>query len=165
MRFPVLAILISSIGLCAVVAQGQQPSASQPQAEAPHNNSYVPDLGDLMETAQLRHFKLSYAGTVKNWSLANYELSQIRKSLDNAAKFYPDSANIALAKLIREISEPALSRVGDAISAENSAAFSRAFGKLTEACNSCHQAAGFGFIIIRVPTSSPFSNQSFSPNQ
>jgi len=28
--------------------------------------AYVPDLGDIMETAQLRHFKLSYAGTVKN---------------------------------------------------------------------------------------------------
>jgi len=164
-RSLVLAIVVSSMGLFAAAAQGQQPGTPQPQTVEPQNHSYVPDLGDIMETTQLRHFKLSFAGHETNWKLANYELSQIRKSFDEAAKFYPDFANVALAKLIAEISEPALKQVGDSISAEDSAAFSRAFGKLTDACNSCHQAAGFGFIAIRVPTSSPFSNQSFSPNR
>jgi len=151
--------------LCAAIAQGQQPSASPPRTGEPHTETYVPDLGDIMETAQLRHFKLSYAGTVKNWDLANYELSQIRKSLENAARLYPYFGNIALAKLITDISEPALTQVGDAIKAENSAAFLRTFDKLTQACNSCHQAAGFGFIVIRVPTASPFSNQLFPPSR
>lgn len=163
-RLLVLAAIVASLGLCAALAQGQQPSASQPRTEA-QGNSYVPDLGDIMETAQLRHFKLSYAGTVKNWILADYELAQITKSLLNTAKLYPDFANIAQAKLVREISEPALAQVGDAIKAKDSDAFARTFSKLTQACNSCHQAAGFGFIVIRVPTASPFSNQLFSPSR
>lgn len=163
MRFPLIAIVMSSIGLFAAAASAQQPSAPQAPASEPHNNSYVPDLGDIMETTQLRHFKLSYAGSVKNWNLANYELAQIKASLENAARFYPDFANIALAKLIKDISEPALAQVGESIKTGNSAAFARAFDKLTQACNSCHQAAGFSFIVIRVPTASPFSNQLFAP--
>lgn len=151
--------------LCAAVARGQQPSASPQRTGEPQTASYVPDLGDIMETAQLRHFKLSYAGTVKNWDLANYELSQIRNSLENAARLYPHFGNIALANLIADMSEPALTQVGNAIKAEDSVAFFRAFDKLTQACNSCHQAAGFGFIVIRVPTASPFSNQLFPPNR
>jgi hypothetical protein len=158
----VLAIVISSIGLFAAAAQAQQKAA---QTEEPQNRSYVPDLGDIMETTQLRHFKLYFAGHLGNWRLTRYELSQIRKSFDEAAKLYPDIANVALEKLIAETSGPALMQVSDAIKTEDGAAFSRAFGKLTEACNSCHQAAGFGFIFIRVPTSSPFSNESFAPKQ
>lgn len=165
MRFLVLALIVAAMGLGATVAHGQQPRALPAQNADPHNNSYVPDLGDIMETAQLRHFKLSYAGGAKNWTLADYELGQIRKSLLTAAALYPDSANIALAKLIKEFSEPALTQVDDAIKAQNSAAFSQAFGRLTAACNSCHRAAGYGFIVIRVPTASPFSNQLFAPNR
>lgn len=161
MRLLVLVAVASSMALSAVVAQGQEQSA----AAEPHASSYVPDLADIMETAQLRHFKLSYAGTVRNWELANYELAQIRQSLENAAKLYPRFANVELAKLIAEISEPALAQVGDSIKAENTGAFFRAFDKLTQACNSCHREAGFGFIVIRVPTASPFSNQLFPPKR
>jgi len=39
------------------------------------------------------------------------------------------------------------------------------FGKLTEACNHCHRSAGVGFVVIRIPTASPFSNQFFPPTQ
>lgn len=165
MRSLVVAIVICSIGLFAAAARAQQPAAPQSRTEEPQNQSYVPDLGNIMETIQLRHFKLSFAGHQKNWNLANYELAQIRKSFDTAAKFYPDLANVALGKLIAEISDPALREVGDSIAAKDGAGFARAFSKLTEACNGCHEAAGFRFIVIRVPTSSPFSNESFAPNR
>jgi hypothetical protein len=118
-----------------------------------------------METTQLRHLKLSYAGSVRNWTLAGYELGQIRKSLRSAANLYPEFDNVPVAKLIREISEPELAQVGEAIKAGDSAVFTRAFAKLTEACNSCHKEAGVGFVVIRVPTASPFSNQLFAPGR
>jgi hypothetical protein len=50
-----------------------------------------------------------------------------------------------------------------AVDAKSSGDFGKAFGKLTDACNRCHRAAGVGFIVIRVPISSPFSNQLFPP--
>jgi hypothetical protein len=50
-----------------------------------------------------------------------------------------------------------------AIQAKDAAKFVAAFGELTTACNVCHKSQGMGFIVIRVPTSSPFSDQSFAP--
>jgi hypothetical protein len=41
--------------------------------------------------------------------------------------------------------------------------FSMEFDNLTAACNACHQATHFGFIDIKVPTASPFSNQVLFP--
>jgi len=46
---------------------------------------------------------------------------------------------------------------------KDAARFTRGFADLTVACNSCHAAAQVGFIAIQVPTTSPFSDQSFSP--
>jgi hypothetical protein len=31
--------------------------------------------------------------------------------------------------------------------------------------NRCHQEVGVGFIVIRIPTASPFSNQLFPPTE
>jgi hypothetical protein len=114
-----------------------------------------------MGATQLRHFKLWYAGVVDNWDLANYEVGQIRKSFDAAARFYPMFGSVPLGKLISEVSEPALTEMERSIRAKDGHSFLQAFEKLTQACNSCHREAGFGFIAIKIPTSSPFSNQSF----
>jgi len=152
---------------CALVltASAQERSGpSQPQTE-PANSSYVPDLGDLMGATQLRHIKLSFAGNLKNWDLASYQVAQIRKTFEAAAKLYPIFQDVPLAKIVADVSEPALKEIDQSIKAKDSAAFLRSFRKLTEACNSCHQAAKVGFIVMRVPTASPFSNQSFPPAQ
>jgi hypothetical protein len=47
---------------------------------------------------------------------------------------------------------------------------SKAFDRLTSTCNSCHRAAGIGFIAIRAPRispvqTSPFSDESFPPRR
>lgn len=42
-----------------------------------------------MGTTQLRHFKLSFAGKLRNWELAAYELDQIKESFQDAATLYP----------------------------------------------------------------------------
>ena len=62
---------------------------------------------------------------------------------------------------------PAADEVDDAIKAKDGVKFSKAFSKLTTACNSCHEATGFGFIKMRDATlspieTSPFSDESFS---
>ena len=33
----------------------------------------------------------------------------------------------------------------------------------TQGCNACHQSMGRGYIVMRVPTEQPFSNQLFPP--
>ncbi len=127
------------------------------------DQSYVPDLGDLMEVTQLRHFKLWYAGRSKNWALASYEVGQIRKSFEAAAKYYPKFAGSDIAEMIRSESYGPLDGLKAAIERHDSADFGSEFKKLTDACNECHRATKFDFLKVRVPTASPFSNQLFPP--
>ncbi|MGC2410896.1 MAG: hypothetical protein WA441_13110 [Methyloceanibacter sp.] len=120
--------------------------------------AYVPSLGDIMGATQLRHVKLWFAGKLRNWELAAYEVGQIKASLEDAAQLY---RGIPVTD-VTLTAEP-VQLIGDAIEAKDSAKFAKAFNDLTSACNACHQAIGRGFIVIQVPTASPFSDQAFSP--
>jgi hypothetical protein len=148
-RYAVIAALAMGVSF-PVLADDKPPGKSQPL--------YSPRLADIMVATQLRHFKLWCAGQVKNWPLANYELAQIRATFNDTTRLYPDipAANMTT------MADPA-DEVGSAIEAKDSGKFTKAFHRLTSACNSCHQAAGFGFIAIKEPRTSPFSDESFSP--
>jgi len=137
------------------IAADTVPYAYRPPAAG---ETYAPGLGDIMGTIQWRHLKLSYAANLKNWDLASYELGQIQESLISAARLYQ---NIPVEQ-IGMIQQPLIA-LADAIKNKNSQHFARAFADLTNACNSCHAAANVAFIAIRVPTASPFTNQSFAP--
>jgi cytochrome c553 len=156
-HFAALAILFISSSL-PILAQEQKPENSQEHAQ----ERYVPRFNTLMMVTQLGHFKLWYAGAVQNWPLANYELAQIRANIVDAKRLYPNKSESNMSMM----TEPA-DDLDDAIKAKDSAKFVKAFSKLTAACNSCHEAAGFGFIKIRDPRlspieTSPFSDESFS---
>jgi cytochrome c553 len=136
-----------------VLADDQKPPATQ--------QVYTPRLNNIMILTQLGHFKLWYAGAVQNWPLANYELEQIRASISLSKTLYPDSD-----KSNMDTMKPVADDLDKAIKAKDSASFTSAYGKLTAACNTCHEATGFGFIKIRVPRlspieTSPFSDESF----
>ena len=115
-------------------------------------------LADVMSGVQFRHSKLWTAGQQKNWELAGYELELVKSSLNEAIALYTDIPveNITMI-------DPPIKSIESAIAARNSAAFGKAFGDLTTGCNSCHQSARRGFIVMTAPTASPFGNQSFAP--
>ena len=115
-------------------------------------------LADIMSTVQFRHSKLWTAGQQKNWELAGYELELVKTNLTEAIAFYTDIP----VENIRMI-DPPIKSMESAITARDSAAFRKAFGDLTTGCNSCHQSTGRGYIVMTVPTASPFGNQSFAP--
>ena len=148
-HFAVLAAAAIGLGLPSL-AIGQTVAAS-PQPE-------VPRLADIMAATQLRHLKLWFAGREKNWTLANYELGQIKISFLDALRIYP---NVPAADMTIMTRPAAV--IDKAIQTKDLAKFTAGFGELTAACNVCHHSQGMGFIAIKVPTSSPFSNQSFTP--
>ena len=150
------AALVMGNALVPTFAQEVVPYAFRPSL----GNFYVPTLGDIMGAMQLRHFKLWYAGKSRNWELAAYEMGQIEDSFANAARLYK---NIPVEK-INMIERPTMA-LQSAIDAKDGKHFADAFDNLTAACNACHEAAKVGFIAIKVPTASPFSNQSFAPKR
>lgn len=120
--------------------------------------AYKPPLGDIMGKIQLRHIKLWFAGKLANWELASYETDEIRASLEQAADLYRGIP----VELVLNTADPIVAIV-KAIEAKDSAAFAKAYGDFTAACNACHAGIGRGFIIMQVPTASPFTDQSFAP--
>ena len=156
-HFAALAILCISASL-PVLAQEQKPESPQERSQ----EHYVPRLNVLMMVSQLGHFKLWYAGAVQNWPLANYELAQIRANIADARRLYPNNSESNMSAMTQPNDD-----LDQAIKAKDSAKFTKAYSKLTAACNSCHEATGFGFIKIREPRlspieTSPFSDESFS---
>lgn len=122
------------------------------------DTQYLPRLGDIMNAVQARHIKLWFAGKSLNWDLAAYELAQLRAGLVEAAVLYsgiPVSNVTTMANQIDIIS--------GAIEARDSKRFTKTVGDLTNACNTCHQTMDRGYIVMRVPDASPFSNQVFAP--
>lgn len=125
---------------------------------AASNSEYVPRLGDVMNAVQARHIKLWFAGKSLNWDLAAFELAQLRAGLVEAAVLYsgiPVSNVSTMADQINAIS--------DAIGVRDTNRFSKSFGELTHACNECHRSMDRGYIVMRMPDTSPFSNQIFAP--
>ena len=143
------------LAAAAAIAMG---SASPFMVAAQTTQKSPARLADIMSVVQFRHSKLWTAGQQKNWELAGYELELVKTSLNEAIAFYTDIPvdNITMI-------DPPIKSIESAIAARNSAAFGKAFGELTTGCNSCHQSTGRGFIVMTVPTGSPFGNQSFAP--
>jgi hypothetical protein len=120
--------------------------------------SYVPRLSDLMVVIQIRHSKLFYAASARNWPLANFEFEQLASTLREEDRYYPKT--VPTMTLVEEIA----SSVSEAIKAKDAAKFDRAFDEMTAGCNRCHAAADRAFIFIRRPSyPSAFSNQQYSP--
>ncbi len=126
---------------------------------------YVPGLGEIMTLNQMRHTKLWLAGEARNWDLAAYELDELKEGFDDAAKYHPTHKNVPLPipGLIDRIMKVPLADLGKAIQARDPKAFETAYDSLTAGCNSCHQAANFGFNVVQRPAGNPFPNQVFAP--
>lgn len=129
----------------------------------PRDTGYVPGLGELMAGQQVRHAKLWFAGENENWRLAAYEVDELKEGFGDVVKLHPvlEDSHIPVSKLVPTIIEGPLGEVGAAVEARSKPRFEAAFDKLTAACNQCHQAANFGFNVVKRPTSPPFSNQEF----
>jgi hypothetical protein len=139
------------------LAQDPVPYASRPSTLS---DAYVPALAYIMDDVQTRHIKLWFAGKNRNWMLAAYELNQLLGRFNEAIRFY---RSIPVAEI--EAADGPLVELKNAINAKAGAQFDTAFGKVTAACNSCHDAAEIGFVTITKPSSSPYSDQSFAPRQ
>jgi hypothetical protein len=144
--------------MLALLVAGSTAAVAQSGFSASVGEQYVPQLGDIMNAAQIRHQKLYLAGRARNWELAAYQSRQLRGNLRDAAVLYagiPISNVTTLAERLQAIDE--------AIEAKDSGRFGNAFGRLTAGCNECHQSLGRPFIVMKQPTDQPFGDQQFTP--
>jgi hypothetical protein len=131
------------------------------------SHEYTPGLGELMSLQQMRHDKLWRAGREQNWALAAYELDELGEGFDDVVKYHPTHKDspLALKDVVPKIMGQPLQLARAAIDAKDPHAFAEAYDRLTEGCNSCHQATNFGFNVVRRPSdTSGYANQDFTPH-
>ena len=114
-----------------------------------------PKVSAIMAQQQMRHTKLWFAGRGGNWSLADYEIDALQDGFDDLNR-----------QLGGDIVEKAVgapfAALEQAVERKDRAAFVSAFDQLTAGCNSCHRSLDHAFIVIRRPTSLPYSDQLFA---
>ena len=151
-------LLVLSAPLFLFAQTGPTPSQAQPPP------AYRPGLGDLMTmTVQPRHIKLGLAVLEKNWSFAAYELHELEESFERVARYWPQWKKKPIADMMTSVTKEPMAALDQAIKAADAAKLAAAYTQLTEACNTCHQSAEVGMIVIKVPDFSPFPDQDFRP--
>jgi hypothetical protein len=125
--------------------------------------TYSPGLADIMITTQIRHAKLWLAGEARNWTLADYEIDELKEGLEDVVQYFPVYKDMPVGNMVEATIMSPIEEVEKAIKARDPAKFVSTFDQLTAACNNCHQAANRAFIVIQRPAASTFPNQSFAP--
>lgn len=122
-------------------------------------DTYKPGFGEFMSGIQAHHSKLWFVGENKNWKLADFEVHEIMESIEDIQKFQTERKESQMIGMINS----ALDSINNAIQQKNSALFKSSYTLLTNTCNNCHRAVEFEFNVVKIPDSSPFSNQDFKP--
>jgi len=125
--------------------------------EAKIADSYKPGFGEFMSSIQVHHAKLWFAGQNENWKLADFEINEIKESIDGIKQYCTDRPE---SKVIGMIDNP-IDSLDAAIQQKNALLFKSGFVLLTATCNSCHRETNHEFNVIKIPDTPPFSNQLF----
>lgn len=121
-------------------------------------DEYIPGTGEIMnEIVQSHHYKLWLAGQQQNWILARYESHLLSGGFKRIQKYHAGTPEALATPMIY----PELEAVDKAIARKSMGEFKSSFVLLTNACNSCHQATGYQFNVIKVPKLPSFDNQKF----
>ena len=124
-------------------------------------SAYHPELGEQMLTLQIRHARLWFAGKAQNWTLAAFELQEIKEAFDAVVEQNPEHAIFQpqrLADILPAMTKAPIMELRDAIDHGNRAEFEKAYDSLSTACTGCHKVAGNDFLIIQRPTAPILDN-------
>lgn len=161
---PVSALATVLLIVSRTILMAQQPAAPSPNAADAAPVSYTLSMGDMMNTLVLpRHAKLGLAGRAENWPLATYALVEIRQAFAGIKKAQPRFTGLPVAELVDAAIGQPLNAVEAAIKQQDPKKFAVAYDQLTQGCDACHQAVDHPFVVIKVPDTSAFPNQDFSP--
>jgi hypothetical protein len=124
-------------------------------------DTYKPGLGEFMLGIQLHHAKLWWAGQNQNWPLADFEVNEIKESLEEIQKYCSDRPEVKAIGMIG----PVIDSLNHSIQQKDDQSFKRSFVLLTNTCNNCHKATDHGFNVVTIPAALPVTNQEFKPSK
>ena len=151
-------ILVISLFSCTVKSEKEtQLEKRVEQLEKQILESYKPGFGEMMSSIQAHHSKLWFAGKNNNWQLAAFEVKELNEIIEDIEIYQKDRVETAKIKMVL----PAINVLKKSIKKQDFKYFEKDFSQLTNDCNKCHQLTDFGYNKVKIPNSSPFTNQEF----
>lgn len=131
-------------------------------------SAYHPELGEQMLILQIRHARLWFAGEAQNWTLAAFELQEIKEAFEAVVEQNPEHAIFQpqrLADILPAMTKAPVAALRDAIDHGSKAAFEEAYDGLSTACTGCHRTAGNDFLVIQRPSAPILDNLRTPPEK
>jgi hypothetical protein len=131
------------------------------QAELAATKEFTPGLGEYMTTIQLHAGKLWFAVKAANWDLAEYELDELKETMEAAKALNAEKNGIKISNVLDSVIQTQIAQLVDAIKHKSPAEFQKSYAETLSACNGCHTEAGYKFIHIIRPSAPPVTNQQW----
>jgi hypothetical protein len=123
----------------------------------------TPGLGEFMTTIQLHMGKLWFAAKAENWKLAEYELNELKETMESAESLHAVKNEVNISNVLDSVVRTQIAELAESIKRQNRADFQKAYDETRSACNGCHESSGYGFIDIIRPAAPPITNQGWKP--
>ena len=128
--------------------------------------AHAPELGQQMLELQIRHARLWQPGVARNWMLMQFQLAELRESLNGVVELNGDHPALQpnrLADVLPTFMDPAIEQMQAAIDSQDGPAFDKAYDAVSQACTDCHASADHAFLVIQRPQSPVLDNLKAAP--
>jgi hypothetical protein len=141
-----------------------QESLKRAQADVATAKDLTPGLGEYMTTIQLHAGKLWFAAKASNWELAQYELDELKETMEAAKDLNAEKNGVKISGVLDSVLQTQVAQLAKTIKQKNQSEFRKSYDETLSACNGCHTEAGYKFIHIVRPTAPPVTNQRWEPS-
>ena len=138
-----------------------QDSLKRAQADLASAKESAPGLGEYMSTIQLHAGKLWFAAKVSNWDLAQYELDELKETIEAAKALNAEKNGVKISSVLDSVLQTQVAELDKSIKSKSPTEFQKSYDETLSACNGCHTEAGYKFIHIVRPTAPPVTNQKW----
>jgi hypothetical protein len=136
-----------------------QESLKRVQAELVTAKELAPGLGEYMTTIQLHAGKLWFAAKAANWELADYELDELKETMEAAKALNAEKNGVKISGVLDSVLQTQVAQLDKSIKSKSQTEFQKSYEETLNACNGCHTEAGYKFIHIVRPSAPPVTNQ------
>ena len=138
-----------------------QDSLKRMQADLASIKELAPGLGEYMTTIQLHAGKLWFAAKATNWELAEYELDELKETMEAAKALNAEKNGVKISNVLDSVLQTQVAQLAESVKRKSSGEFQKSYDEMLSACNGCHTEAGYKFIHIIRPSVPPVTNQQW----
>ena len=125
-----------------------QDSLKRTQSDLANIKELAPGLGEYMTTIQLHAGKLWFAAKAANWQLAQYELDELKETMEAAKGLNAEKNGVKISNVLDSVLQTQIVELDKSIKSKKQTDFQKSYDETLSACNGCHTEAGYKFIHI-----------------